>query len=725
MRNLITGEVEQAPEKPVRQSLSVMDGWREHPALTIVILLSGLLIGLAAAWFLGKPKYVAEATIYVSPTFMKNLEEDSEQKRQYDTFVQQQVNTITRYDILNESLRGAKGTGFRWAEPGESEKESVERLRKALEIRRIPETYQIAVGLRSGESKGLAEFVNTLVDNFLSKARAEEFYGQKERMQTLESERGALDRDLTAKSAKLAELSAALGVTNFSPTLPNPYDLALTKTKEELNGVRNRRLEAEVAAQGLEASGEGVNNTISGPVAQAMNADSELARMRAALNQRRMELTTAVQGLGPEHPIRQRAEKEMAENAAELEQVTARTRERITSQLIATSREELRRARHVEAGLNAVIATQSTQAGRFSRTLQEGVVLMSEIERMRARRNTIDDRIRYLTVESSAPGFLRMFAPAQAPEEPTKGRRTLLFAVFLAFTVALTCFVPVSLELANTRVRNSGAVEQVIGFPAVGQLLRPETASLEFQQEQVARMIAGIERSHQSMMASTFLLTPVGVNEGNANLASLLGAELKKRGKRTLIIGAGDPDFGCLPPGGAGLQDVLDDFTHLPQAILPGAGIYEADRMYAGNPRNGSRFANLQKMPELLEKLHARYDLIVLAAAPVFLSSDTEYLVRCSDVTILHVDTRAVYRTQLERARELLERLQPGGLGVVITEMALSDAGSILRNDYRQFEVFRELSRRRNQQLSLTPGEIAPHFLTAAPAGTDKEVTTV
>jgi polysaccharide biosynthesis transport protein len=722
MRNLITGEVEKAPEKPERHSLSVIDGWREHPILTVAILVVGLMIALASAWFLGKPKYMAEATIYVSPTFMKNLEEDSEQKRQYDTFVQQQVNTITRYDILSESLAGARSTGFRWAEPGESEKEAVERLRKALEIRRIPETYQIAVGLRSGESKGLAEFVNALVDNFLSKARAEEFYGQKERMQTLESERGTLDRELAAKSAKLAELSAALGVTNFSPTLPNPYDLALTKTKEELNGVRNRRLEAEVAAQGLEASG-GAGGATPGPVAQAMNADSELARLRTALNERRMELTTAVQGLGSEHPVRQRAEKEMAENAVELEQVTARTRERITAQLIATSREELRRARHVEAGLNAVIATQSAQAGRFSRTLQEGVVLMSEIERMRTRRNTIDDRIRYLTVESSAPGFLRMFAPAQTPEEPTKGRRTLLFAVFFAFTIALTCFVPVSLELANTRVRNSGAVEQVIGFPAVGQLLRPETASLEFQQEQVARMIAGIERSHQSMMASTFLLTPVGVNEGNANLASLLGAELKKRGKRTLIIGAGDPDFGCLPPGGAGLQDVLDDFARLPQSILP--GVYEADRMYAGNPRNGSRFANLQRMPELLEKLHARYDLIVLAAAPVFLSSDTEYLVRCSDVTILHVDTRAVHRTQLERARELLERLQPGGLGVVITEMALSDAGSILRNDYRQFEAFRELSRRRNQQLSLTPGEIAPHFLASAPVDSDKEVSAV
>jgi succinoglycan biosynthesis transport protein ExoP len=687
MRNLINGEVEtSAPAsaiKPAGKHVSILDGWREHPWLTASIFLIGVIAGLPAAWILGKPEYVAEATVYVSPTFMKNLEEDSEQKRQYDTFVQQQVNTITRFDILSESLASAKEVGFVWARPDESEKEAIERLKKSLEIRRIPDTYQIAVALRSPKSKGLAEFVNGLTENFLAKARAEEFYGQKERLQTLESERAVLDKELLEKGGRLAELAGILGVANFSPTLPNPYDLALTKFKEELNGARSRRLEAEVAIE----TNDPKKMSESGALAKALGADVELSRLRTALNTRRMELTTALQGLGPDHPVRLRAERELQENETELIRVTDRTRERLAAQLAASAAEELRKTRHVEAGLMSAIATQSALAGRFSRTLQEGVTLTNEIERMRARRNTIDDRIRYLTVEASAPGFLRMFSQAQTPEEPTKGRRTLLFAVMLAFTFAMVCFVPVSLELMNTRVRNAASVERVIGFTPVGQLLSPESGNDAFRQEQIARLVTGLERSHQSMMATTFLLSSIDVNTENTALALLIAAELKKRGKRTLVIETGDPDIGEVPSR-VGLQDVLDDSGNLPAAIFLGRG-GDADRIQAGLRRHGTRFSNIHKMPELLEKLHARYDLILLAADPLFVSSDTEFLVRCADVTLLNVDAQQVRLGELERARQMLERLQPGGLGVIITEMRLSDAGSVLNVDFHQFERHR------------------------------------
>ena len=90
------------------RSLNPIASLKSHKVLALGIALIFLGVGFPIAWLKGGHTYQATAVIHVSPRFMKNLEEDKElefqSNSQYRQFVQHQVYTIGRYDIVLEAL---------------------------------------------------------------------------------------------------------------------------------------------------------------------------------------------------------------------------------------------------------------------------------------------------------------------------------------------------------------------------------------------------------------------------------------------------------------------------------------------------------------------------------------------------------------------------------------------------------------------------------------------
>ena len=167
--------------------------WK-HKWLALAVGFVVCLIGLPAAYYLGKPVYYTEAVIYISPRFLKNLESDTEQElqsnTQYREYVQQQVRTINRYDIVAKALERLGDNRFRWwQKKNETERRAIERLQQSLRVKPVSDTYQIVVGLEGPEAGGLAEIVNSVVDVFLETAKNEEFFASDARIDLLQDER--------------------------------------------------------------------------------------------------------------------------------------------------------------------------------------------------------------------------------------------------------------------------------------------------------------------------------------------------------------------------------------------------------------------------------------------------------------------------------------------------------------------------------------------------------
>jgi hypothetical protein len=94
-----------------------------------------------------------------------------ESNSQYREFVQQQVKTINRFDIVFAALQKLGDKRFLWQNRKEPDRIAAERLQGTLEIKPVPDTYQITVGLEGKKSEGLAEVVNAVVESYLAELR--------------------------------------------------------------------------------------------------------------------------------------------------------------------------------------------------------------------------------------------------------------------------------------------------------------------------------------------------------------------------------------------------------------------------------------------------------------------------------------------------------------------------------------------------------------------------
>src|SRR5271168_1583623 len=168
---------------PIR--INVLKSLRLHPVTSLVVALLVLGLGLAVI-AKHKPTYVATSTIYVSPTPIKTLVDDRELERPYDSYIQETIHAIDRYDILAEAIRRMPpGT---WRYPGETEQSAVTRLQVALSVQRVTNTFQVEISIDGPRPEHLADIVNTITTVYIEKAKSEEFYGRDDRLASLKEE---------------------------------------------------------------------------------------------------------------------------------------------------------------------------------------------------------------------------------------------------------------------------------------------------------------------------------------------------------------------------------------------------------------------------------------------------------------------------------------------------------------------------------------------------------
>jgi len=112
------------------------------------------------------------------------------------------------------------------------------------------------------------------------------------------------------------------------------------------------------------------------------------------------------------------------------------------------------------------------------------------------------------------------------------------------------------------------------------------------------------------------------------------------------------------------------------------------------------------------------YDIVLIDAAPVLLSAETEYLVRMADVTVLIAEAGKTKKAWLTRAARLLERLGAAGAAAVVNKVHPARAEESLKHDLREFEL---RSDRVNLQEWWKPGRKADRGNVAAAAGFDPD----
>jgi succinoglycan biosynthesis transport protein ExoP len=681
-----------SPQYPLRPAsrvspfrINLRKSLRLHKLAALVTTLLVLGVGLAVI-AKHKPNYVAVSYIYISPTFPKTLVEDREQERPYESYVQQHVHSINRYDILAEAIRRMPpGT---WTYPGEIEHSAVLRLQQSLDIFRVGTTYQVAIALDGPRPEHLADIVNTITAVYLEKSKSEEFYGRDDRLATLKEERTRIETERDSLLKEQNGITSALGVAAFNGKGDNLFDSENAKLQTDLLSAHEQRVQAEAQLASLKNGDPNApSSALNAAADEVIAGDPGLMALKTSLSQKRATLLDQLSGLTPSNPVRKQTEDQLAQIEKELADMQNRLRKTAADRLEQKARTQLNSATMVESRLQSDLMRGTTRANSAAPKIQRAEAIQSDLERLQTRYSAVDDRISNLELESSSPGSVHLFSPAMTPLGPERSKIILLIIGIFPVSIIAGIIAAIAMDLLDPHIYTASDVEAVLGFAPIGMLFDDREVTQIVFDECALRLAAGVDHAARLARARTFVFTAVNSGAGTTAIIESLASMLAKLGRKTLVIDpSGNSEPVAFVPMGTDLQrrpisfadGDLDGATKSTELQAVKAGHQPLPPMIA--PRNSFVFESFQS-------LSAGYDIVLIDAAPLLISAETEYLARMADVTVLVSEAGKTRKAWLTRAARLLERLGVAGAAAVVNKVHPARAEDALKHDLREFEL--------------------------------------
>jgi uncharacterized protein involved in exopolysaccharide biosynthesis len=657
-----------------------------------------------------KPTYMAASIIYVSPTFPKTLVDDTEQERPYESFIQEHVHEISSYDILAEAIRRMPpGT---WQYPGESERSAVQRLQGALTIMRLGQTYQVGIGIEGPRPEHLAEMVNMVTTVYLEKAKSQEFYGRDDRLASLKEEQTRIQNDTDALLLEQDKITKALGVAVFNDKGSTVIDTENAKIQSDLTAAHEQRIQAEAQLESLNHGDPNApNSALNVQVDEIVAADPQLGALKKSLSEHQAALLDKLNGMTENHPERKQTEQQLAQIDKAIQDMQTDLHRKAAARLEQKLHTQLNQAEIIESKLNGDLQHGTRQATDTSPKIQRAAEIQAELDRLRSRYSAVDDRISNLELESSSPGSVHLFSPAMTPLGPQKSKVAILLIAIFPLSIFVGVLTAVALDLLDPHIYTASDVEAVLGFAPIGMLFDDREVTQIVFDECALRLAAGVDHAARLAGARTFVITGVNSGAGTTSIVENLGSMLAKLGRKTLVI---DPSGNSEP---VAFVTLGTDLQRRPVRFPDGSegsssSTTELQKIKPGNqslparisPMNGIVFESFQNMS-------SEYDIVLIDAAPILISAETEYLARMADVTVLVSEAGKTRKAWLTRAARLLERLGVAGAAAAVNKVHPARVEEALKDDLREFEL---RSDRVNLQEWWKPGK-KPARKSAAP----------
>jgi len=622
-----------SPEQPVFR-IQLMRSLRLHRKLALGVA-AGIFVLMMAAHFAIRPSYTAASVVYVQPSpqpviggqTTNNWSYDS---LTYDAFIQQQVQAVTRPDILEAAIR-ATGPGV-FQMPKESVQAAAVRLGKMLTVQREGTSYQVSISLTGKDKVKTAKMVNAVTTAYLAAARNDEFAGSAERIAMLRDESDRVQKALNADYAEQAALSKQLGVATATPGNTDPYSAQIDTLRGELLKARADHDQAEAELNALTAGGPH-SAALAAATQKILANDPGLSAMKGAMSQHRSQLVAQMSQLKPANPVYQQDEAELNKLNQSLDQMTAKLQAQAEQEVDAKVRADLDRTGAVDAQLTSQLNATTALATTSTPKMQRANELNADILRLQQRYAAIDTRLHNVELDSSAPAAVHLSSAAQPPVNANSGMRHKLLLLALPFALFFGLFSALAANALDRHVHTPGDVQHILGFAPLGVLPEATHVTPAVEQEYLLRLAAGIDHAAASAHAKTFVVTGVGTSE-TSDLAHALGTTLARIGRRTLTLDSAS----VLAPSDAHAAET---------GAAPEGSVIEQN----------------------LRRLSAANEVVLIDAPPLLLSAGTEYLARFTDATLLVCDSGRTERSDVARAAQLLDRIQAPGVGAILTSI--------------------------------------------------------
>jgi succinoglycan biosynthesis transport protein ExoP len=705
-------------EEGGQRSIHVLESLRRHRNLVTTILL--VLLGISAylLWRRRNPVFEATSRIYVSPSAPKALTDAAPQIGPYDSYMEEQIKTVTRYDVLLAALD--KLPASTWAYWGPTKPRAVGALQKMLTIGRLGESFDVEISLDGPEPNMVTDMVNTITQTYIDKERHSEFFTRDQQVATLRDEEAHLQKDLATKQTQEQGLLRDLGVGSVKSDESSPYNDALAKLQSDLTEAKEQLNAARSGLASLQSGGANAPG-MQAAAQDVVTADPALNALKTSLTTQRGTLVQQMAGLTPSNPIYKQDEEQLKSIDAQIGRMTTDMQKKAASHLTDKANADIRQKAMVVTGLERQLLQQTQLATGSAGKFQQAQQIESDTENLQKELAAIDERIRELAVDSGAPGSIHLLSPAMVPTGPNKNKTVILAFILLFMSVGASVGSAVALDYFDPHVYGAEDVKQVMGFPPLGMLLDHDHFSAEVSQQYLLRLAAAVHHAVRASGARTFLFTATEPESGTTTLVEKVARQLRSLNMRTLTIAATNVDgkityVSTTPPGENAKDSSRDTGSRDGQSGAP-AGPTLNDKLtrqqpgplalnvHVGEPSNTMFSGSF--VAQILNEHQNDYDVVLIDGGPILISADAEYLARIADGTVIVTQSGRTTRTQLRRSASLLEKLHVPGVAVVLNRITPERADAALRQDIHDFQ--QQLKKQRGTGLiRQAPRRISP-----------------
>jgi len=623
-----------------------------------ITALTGLLglVGAAAFLALAPHAYQATALIYLQPPQGHAAGDGSMQRfpadsNSYDANMQQQIQTVTRQDVLEAAVKQIGG------KPATNLRLAVDDLRQKVDVARAGNSFQFGITATADKPDDAARLANAIAASYLQLADREQKGWDAREFALLGEERDRLRTSIVADQTELQSLSQQLGAVNTSAG-GTKLDAQIAKTNEALTQARIDHDDAEARLSSMTSRGGGASAALQATADEMAAADPTMLGMKSALSQRRAALTTQMANLTPNHPQYKQASEELAQIDSSLENLGKDLRGKAIDRLQQKLHGELEHTSTVEAQLNRQLGQLTSAAGGASFRMQRANDLTADIARLQTRLATVDGQWNDLKLQESAPAGAMLASSATAPLRHTKSANTRNAVMIFLASLILGLVLAVARHKLDPKVYIATDVEQVIGI--LPQVILPDFTefSEKVAEEQLLRLASGIEFAYQQGVLRSCIFTGTGPGVGVTMVATRVRSILEGMGKGTVLVDA------------SGAPVVADT----PQAV-PGNSLVLA-------PRTLQRVNHTTVLREMVnEEIRTGEATLVLTdAAPMTLSAEAEYLARFIDSAVVVIESGKTTKKQLRDLSAVLERLNLRAVEFVLNRVSMKMADPDFRN---------------------------------------------
>ena len=299
--------------------------------------------------------------------------------------------------------------------------------------------------------------------------------------------------------------------------------------------------------------------------------------------------------------------------------------------------------------------------------------------------------------EASQIGSIRIVDYAEAPKAPIKPDKTRNLLIGVLYGLGLGVGIILVREYLDRSIKSIEDVERM-GFPVLGAVpliasrqpgRRPGSGNAANQtpesrlitnfqpnspvSESYRTLRTNIQYSHVDRPIRTLLVTSPGPGDGKSTSVANLAITFAQMDAKTLII---DTDlrrpvlhklFGV--GRNIGLTNVLAGRASLGQVIRQ-TRVKNLYLLTSGTlPKNPSEFLSSRIMRQLIQKVSAKFDMVLMDSPPVIAVTDSAVLASQLDGVLLVLRSEKTDRDGLLRSMTLLKNVNANILGVMINSL--------------------------------------------------------